>query len=69
MPIAERRGDARRPKRAQALERGTNTWSTYRIFKAGDVALPAGDHRLEVGLMGPLREALFDLRAIVLKPR
>jgi eukaryotic-like serine/threonine-protein kinase len=48
---------------------GTDSWSTYRMFPAGEIALPAGTHRLEVGLMGPLRGALFDLRAIVLKPK
>jgi serine/threonine-protein kinase len=58
------------PMRGEVRGTGAaDSWSNYRPFPAGEVDLPAGTHRLEVGLSGPLREALFDLRAIILRPR
>ena len=48
---------------------GTESWIDYRPIRAGEVVLTAGVHRLEVRSSGPLRGALFDLRAVVLSPR
>ena len=47
---------------------GTDSWTDYRPNRVGEVALKAGVHRLEVRSAGPLRGALFDLRAVALSP-
>jgi serine/threonine-protein kinase len=47
----------------------TGTWSNFQSFSIGEIALPAGLHKLEVRPESPIQEALFDLREIVLKPR
>lgn len=46
----------------------TASWNAYQRQKAGEVRLPAGRHRLGVRAQGPIREALFDLKAVVLIP-
>jgi putative heme-binding domain-containing protein len=47
----------------------TGAWSRYRGVFVGEADLAAGPHRLEVRPAGPIRNALFDLRAVVLSPR
>ena len=47
----------------------TGTWSNFQAFSIGELALSAGLHKLEVRPESPIREALFDLREITLKPR
>jgi serine/threonine-protein kinase len=47
---------------------GTGSWSDYRAFSMGAVPLRAGTHRLEVRPAEPIRNALFDLRAVALTP-
>ena len=48
---------------------GAGTWANYRSLFVGEATLPAGTHRLEFQADGPIREALLDLRAVVLSPR
>ncbi len=48
---------------------GSGTWANYRTIFLCEVTLPAGTHRLDIGPGGPLRNALMDLRAVVLTPR
>ena len=50
-----------------ALAIGTNNWADYWKFPIGEIALPAGVHRLEVRPKPPLLGALFDLRAVILE--
>jgi len=45
---------------------GTEGWSDYRVFPIADVDLDAGFHAIEIRPVEPLRNALFDLRAVVL---
>jgi len=44
-------------------------WATYRGVFVAEVTLAAGPHRLEVRPIGPIRNALFDLRSVRLDPR
>jgi len=46
----------------------TGAWSEYKSAKVGTVKLPAGDGRIIVRPVGPLREALLDLRTVKLVP-
>ena len=48
---------------------GAGTWSRYRSIFVGELTLPAGTHRLEFRPVGPIRNALLDLRAVTLTPR
>ncbi|WP_422927712.1 neutral/alkaline non-lysosomal ceramidase N-terminal domain-containing protein [Singulisphaera sp. PoT] len=48
---------------------GPGAWDNYRSIFIGEVTLPAGTHRLEFRSAGPIRNALLDLRTIVLTPR
>jgi eukaryotic-like serine/threonine-protein kinase len=48
---------------------GTTTCSNYRVTTIGEMELPTGIHRLEVRSAGPIHISLFDLRAVILKPR
>jgi len=48
---------------------GASTWSRYRSIFVGELPLPTGTHRLEFRPVGPVRNALLDLRAITLTPR
>jgi serine/threonine-protein kinase len=47
----------------------TGAFSTYRLRPIGELTLPAGTHRLEILAVGPIRGALFDLRAVTLVRR
>ena len=46
----------------------TASWNTYQRQKAGEVRLEAGKHRLGVRAQGAIRDALFDLKGVVLIP-
>lgn len=46
----------------------TANWNTYQRQKAGEIRLEAGRHRLGVRAQGPIRDALFDLKGVVLIP-
>jgi putative heme-binding domain-containing protein len=46
----------------------TASWNTYQRQKAGEVRLEAGRHRLGIRAQGPIRDALFDLKGVVLIP-
>jgi putative heme-binding domain-containing protein len=48
---------------------GAGTWSQYRTIFLGEVTLAPGNHRLEIRPVGEVRQALMDLRAVVLSPR
>jgi eukaryotic-like serine/threonine-protein kinase len=48
---------------------GTGSYFRYRVMTIGELDLPAGTHRLEVRPAGLIKGALFDLRAVILKPR
>jgi hypothetical protein len=48
---------------------GTGSYWNYRVTPIGELKLDAGTHRLEVRPGGPIKGALFDLRAITLVPR
>ena len=60
---------ARRRSAARVGGTGAGTWSHYRSLFVGEATLPAGTHRLEFRPDGPIRDALLDLRAVVLSPR
>ncbi len=56
--------------RRRAVVGGTGpTWANYRGVFVAEVNLTAGAHRMEVRPLGPIRNALFDLRAMNLNPR
>jgi putative membrane-bound dehydrogenase-like protein len=44
-------------------------WMNYRGVFVAETRLAAGPHRVEVRPVGPIRQALFDLRAVRLDPR
>jgi putative membrane-bound dehydrogenase-like protein len=44
-------------------------WDVYRGVFVAEAKLTAGAHRLEVRSVGPIRNALFDLRSVRLDPR
>ncbi|MFO0909170.1 MAG: neutral/alkaline non-lysosomal ceramidase N-terminal domain-containing protein [Isosphaeraceae bacterium] len=48
---------------------GAGSWSNYRTIFVGEAKLPAGKHRLEFRPAGAVRNALLDLKAVVLTPR
>jgi eukaryotic-like serine/threonine-protein kinase len=48
---------------------GTGSYLDYRVIAIGKLELAAGTHRLEVRPGGPIKRALFDLRAVTLVPR
>ncbi len=47
---------------------GTGTWDEYRQQKFGQVQLDPGTHRLEFRAAGEIKNALLDLRTVVLVP-
>lgn len=47
---------------------GTGQWSDYRKIKVGEVDLPVGRSRFKLRAEGAVQGALFDLRAIYLRP-
>jgi len=56
----------------QAIRRtvgGTGTWSDYQTLFVRELTLPEGVHRLEMRPAGPVRNALADVRSILLTPR
>ncbi|SIO65583.1 putative membrane-bound dehydrogenase domain-containing protein [Singulisphaera sp. GP187] len=48
---------------------GSGTWSRYRSIFVGEMVLAAGTHRIEFRPVGPIRNALLDLKAVTLTPR
>jgi putative heme-binding domain-containing protein len=48
---------------------GPASWGTYRTIFLDEVSLTAGTHRIEIKPVGEVRNALMDLRAVVLTPR
>ncbi|MHC5542995.1 c-type cytochrome, partial [Singulisphaera rosea] len=48
--------------------RGTGSWDVYRADVAGILELAAGTHRLVARPIGPLHDALIDLKSIELRP-
>jgi putative heme-binding domain-containing protein len=46
----------------------TGEWHKYQLVKVGVVSLPAGAGKVTVRPVGPVRGALFDLRAVYLVP-
>ncbi|WP_406696884.1 neutral/alkaline non-lysosomal ceramidase N-terminal domain-containing protein [Singulisphaera sp. Ch08] len=48
---------------------GPGTWSRYRSIFVGEMILAAGTHRIEFRPVGPIRNALLDLKAVTLTPR
>ena len=46
----------------------TGTWDDFQQIEIGEVELPAGSCEVSMQSAGPIREALFDLRTIVLTP-
>ncbi len=57
-------GDAR----LRRIVVATGAWSTYRSLFVCETPLFAGPHRLELRPASPIRNALLDLRAVVLTP-
>lgn len=57
------------PLRGEVGSTGKATWANYQSIFVGETTLPAGNHRLEFLADGPPRQALLDLRAVVLTPR
>lgn len=47
---------------------GTGQWSDYRQLKIGEIDLSPGKSRFKLRADGPIRGALFDLRAIRFEP-
>lgn len=43
-------------------------WSNYKQTRVGQIAIPAGTHRINFRSDGPVRNALIDLRAVALAP-
>ena len=52
----------------QGEVQASNGWNDYRLRDAGILALPKGEFELTVRSSGPIKGALFDLRAIYLIP-
>lgn len=48
---------------------GAGTWSRYRSIFVGEMPLESGTHRIELRPVGPIRNALLDLKAVTLTPR
>ncbi len=48
---------------------GEGTWSNYRSIFVDEVTLPAGKHRLDARAVGPVKNAVLDLRGFTLTPR
>lgn len=48
---------------------GAGTWSRYRSIFVGEMTLEPGNHRIEFRPVGPIRNALLDLKAVTLTPR
>ncbi len=48
---------------------GAGTWSRYRSIFVGEMPLDPGTHRIELRPVGPIRNALLDLKAVTLTPR
>ena len=47
---------------------GTGTWDNYRQQKFGQIRLAPGPHRLEFRAAGAIKNALIDLRTVILAP-
>ena len=47
---------------------GTGTWDEYRQQKFGQIHLDPGAHRLEFRSAGAIKNALIDLRTVILVP-